>query len=75
MKPVPPPLTWPAVVPVEVACRHLDAAHRALDHCFEEQPQPPDPQALGAALMAALHAAEQASVLEHAMRLDAPAWQ
>ena len=74
MKRVPPPLSWPPVVPLEVAVCHLDAAHQALDQCFLEQPQP-DPEALGAALMAALHAAEQASALEHAMRLDAPGRQ
>lgn len=72
MKPL--PLTWPVVMPVEMAARTLHAAHQALDHCFEEQPQP-DSAALGAALLAALHAAEQASVLEHAMRLDAPGRQ
>ena len=75
MKGLPSPLMWPLVVPLEVACRHLEAAHRALDSCFEEQPQQTDPAALGAAMQAALDAASQASVLENFMRLDAPIWQ
>ena len=75
MQGVPPPLAWPLVVPLEVAACHLEAAHQALDQCFLEPPQPSDPEALGAALMAALHDAGQASVLENFMRLDAPGRQ
>ena len=75
MKRLPSPLTWPVIVPLEVACRHLDAAHQALDHCFEEQPEPSDPAALGAAMQAALDAATQASALEYHMRLDVPGRQ
>ena len=75
MKGLPSPLTWPPVVPLEVACRHLEAAHRALDSCFEEPPQPSDLAARGAAMQAALDAATQASALEHCMRLDAPGGQ
>lgn len=75
MKGLPAPLTWPSVVPLEVACRYLEAAHRALDSCVEEQPQHSDPAARGAAMQAALDTATQASALEHHMRLDAPGRQ
>ena len=75
MKRVPLPLTWPRVVPVEVAARTLEAAHRALDGCFEEPPQSLPLEAQQAALHAALDATTRASVLEHYMRLDAPGRQ
>ena len=75
MKFMPSPLSWPPVVPLEVARCHLEAAHQALDHCFEEQPQQTDPAALEAAIQAALDAATQASVLEYHMRLDVPGRQ
>lgn len=69
------PLTWPRVVPVEVAARTLDAAHRALDRCFQEPPQPLPLEAQRAALHAALEATGHAAMLEHWMRLDAPGRQ
>lgn len=75
MQGLPLPLTWPPVVPLEKAARQLEAAHQALDQCFLEQPQPPDLSAQQAAMQVALDAATRASVLEHAMRLDAPGRQ
>ena len=72
---LPPPLAWPLVVPLAVAADQSKAAYRALDRCFQPQPQPQDPDALGAAMRAALSAAEQASALEYYMRLDVPGGQ
>lgn len=61
------PLTWPAVVPLEMARRKTDQALLALDLAFQRQVAPE-------ALTEALHAAARATAYESHLHQEAPGW-